>query len=366
MVANKTHIKPLTGMRGIAALGVLLHHIVIYFMPSAGDSASAYTQFFHNGYLWVDFFFILSGFLLYVLYFDKLTLQRRTLRSFWIYRFARIYPLHLMVLLLFLLVQLLYLAVGDADAFTGKFGLPDLLKHLFLLQAFQLSPGGTTWNGPSWSISAEWFAYLGFPLMVLVIRRIRGKLASLYGLVVCLSGIALIDSRTAFQLDVTGVLGILRCLLEFFAGMLLAHQFYRPSKGQRLAKSPVQVMLLLLLILSMHFDHSDVASVVLIAIFILSMAHGKTGIAAVLSHNLFIFLGNISYSIYMLHWFVFLLIEKAGTQIFGIYVYHIDHALGWLVVSLLVLIAVMLLSILSFRWVEEPLRKRIPQSLGAM
>lgn len=365
MVANKTHIKPLTGMRGIAALGVLLHHIVIYFMPSAGEAASAYTQFFRNGYLWVDFFFILSGFLLYVLYFDKFIVQRATLRSFWIYRFARIYPLHLMVLLLFLLVQLAYLAVGDADAFTGKFALPDLLKHLFLVQAFQLSPGGTTWNGPSWSISAEWVAYLGFPLFVLLIRRIPGRLASLLGLAMCLLGIVLIESCTEFQLDVTGVLGILRCCLEFFAGMLLAHEFYHRNQGPQLAKSPTQAMLLLLIILSMHFDHSDVVSVVLMAIFTLSMAYGNTGIAAVLSHNLFIFLGKISYSIYMLHWFVFLLIEKLGTQILGIYVYHIDHVLGWWVVSLLVFIAVILLSILSFRWVEEPLRKRIPQALGA-
>lgn len=365
MALEKIQIKPITGMRGIAALGVLFHHTWIYFMPAAGNSIGVYTELVRNGYLWVDFFFILSGFLLCVLYFDKFSFAASQLKSFWIYRFARIYPLHIFILLLFVAVQLAYFFVGDDSAFTGRYELLDLLKNVFLLQAFQISPGGTTWNGPAWSISAEWVAYLSFPLFVLILRRVASAFASAMVLILCLAGLILIEASSDFQLDVTGIYGLLRCGLEFLAGMILARQFYRMNVGMWLAKPLHQLVILIALLLSMHVDQIDVITVVLMAIFILSIAHDETGIAKILSYNWLIFIGEISYAIYMTHWFVFLLIEKAGTQLFNIYVYDIDHWLGWLVVSLLVVASVIVFSSLSYRFVERPMRSKIPSVFGA-
>lgn len=368
MMQQNAQITSLTGMRGIAAVGVLLHHIIIYLMPAAGIAVGAHTQFFRNGYLWVDFFFILSGFLLAVLYLQDFSERRAKFFDFMVFRFARIYPLHVFVLMLFVAVQIAYLLVGDSDAFTGKFTLQDMFKHLLLLQAFQISPGGTTWNGPAWSISAEWAAYLCFPLFVMLMSKLSARRDEIVALTLCLLGIIAIDRSTDFQLDVTGVLGLLRCGLEFFAGMVLARGFYRSdcrnNAADWLAQNPVQWLLVAALLLSLHLDHFDVVSVVLMAAFILSVARASSGPANALSHRHALFIGKISYSIYMTHWFVFLLVEKAGTQIFDIYIYDTAHPGGWLSGLLLVVVGVWAFSVLTYTFVEDPLRKRLPALLG--
>ncbi len=371
MMQQKAQITSLTGMRGIAAVGVLLHHIIIYLMPAAGIAVGAHTQFFRNGYLWVDFFFILSGFLLAVLYLQDFSerLQdfserKKRFFDFMVFRFARIYPLHVFVLMLFVAVQLAYVMVGDADAFTGKFTFQDMVKHLLLLQAFQISPGGTTWNGPAWSISAEWGAYLCFPLFVMLMGKLSARRDEIVALLLCLAGVIAIDRSTDFQLDVTGVLGLLRCGLEFFAGMVLARGFYRSSAADWLAQNAVQWLLVVGLLLSLHLDHFDVVSVVIMAALILSVARASAGPASALSHPHALFIGKISYSIYMTHWFVFLLIEKAGTQIFDIYIYDTVHPGGWLSGLLLVVAVVGVFSVLTYNFVEDPMRRRLPEWLG--
>nr|WP_246290208.1 acyltransferase [Nocardioides marinus] len=133
----------MTGLRFVAAAAVVLHHTVGWQTPVAG-----------LGYLGVSFFFVLSGFVL-----TWAGSMRCGARSFWRHRFARIYPLHLVVLVL-----VLTLPASTPDD-TG-----DVLQHLLLVQAW--SPGAAISVNPvSWSLSAEAFFYLLFPLLLPVLDR---------------------------------------------------------------------------------------------------------------------------------------------------------------------------------------------------
>jgi peptidoglycan/LPS O-acetylase OafA/YrhL len=139
-MSQRTEISALTSLRGVAALTVLIFHVVPDF----------------RGYLAVDLFFLLSGFVLTHVY-RGFELTRQSYFNFLKARLARIYPVHLMIL-----VVLLPMLNTRPDFSSGG-----LLSSLFLMQ----SPWHSiSWNYASWSISAEWHCYLLFPILVINYR----------------------------------------------------------------------------------------------------------------------------------------------------------------------------------------------------
>lgn len=314
------HIEGLTAFRGIAALIVVVFHYSGGFLPSL--TPSDYTAFLSKGYLWVDFFFVLSGFVLAHVYAAKFQsqLQVATLKTFVFARFSRIYPLHLVILLGYLALELVKLGlvhgeIGHASftTFEGSRSLDALVSNIFLLQTTGIHDG-LTWNGPAWSIGAEWFAYLAFPVLVIVLMN-RGPLFSAAAIMAALVGLVLISDRGR-NLDVTYDFGLLRCAFEFIIGMLL-HRLRGMARQVRLGSDPVCLALIVALGMVMHFGVRDIFIPPLLALLVLSLALNDGAVSRALSRPVLLWLGAISYSVYLSHMLILAAVNTTSITLLG-------------------------------------------------
>lgn len=148
-------IDNLTGVRAVAALWVVLFHLNVSATPVHGRLGKVV----EHGMYGVDLFFVLSGFVLSMVYTGRMPERFRwsAYRDFLLRRFAKIYPLHLLTLLA--MIGLVAVAARLHFAFSsGAANTPwTAICAALMLNAFGLSDLG--WNVPSWSVSAEWFAY---------------------------------------------------------------------------------------------------------------------------------------------------------------------------------------------------------------
>jgi peptidoglycan/LPS O-acetylase OafA/YrhL len=172
-MTKSPYLSTLTPLRGIAALLVVVFHITCYLVPL---TAPGQTELISMGWLWVDFFFILSGFILCHVYSDffKNGVSRTEYRRFILARFARVYPLHLVTLGLavLLIVVINFLAQGVMATLKWSFDLKTIPASLVLLQSMGLYPAAPL-NGPSWSLSTEWWVYLVFPFLVSPLMHLK-------------------------------------------------------------------------------------------------------------------------------------------------------------------------------------------------
>jgi peptidoglycan/LPS O-acetylase OafA/YrhL len=219
-------IVSLTSLRGVAASIVVIYHL----SPGICESIGCQTglPFFSNGQLMVDFFFILSGFILTYAYSSGHWTKGNWLeiRTFLLRRFARIYPAHFFMLIVFIAYELVDLVVhsmvldsNDGVWFTGSTSITSIFTNLLLIQSWGIHDT-LTWNQPSWSISAEFVAYILFPILAWhsPILRMPGIAAAVTAvLFLILIGI---EWNTG---HLTGghSTGVLVCVAEFVYGMVL-------------------------------------------------------------------------------------------------------------------------------------------------
>jgi peptidoglycan/LPS O-acetylase OafA/YrhL len=170
-----------------------------------------------NSFLFVDFFFVLSGYVIAMNYFGLLgTMQE--VGTFLRKRFARLYPLHVATLVPFLLVELLI--VPHFPAMRQPFSPPMTLEALGLNLLFMNCVGftdGLTWNYPSWSIGAEFYTYVGFAA-VMVWARARIDMLLVATVLGTLTWLA---KESPGYIDATHDFGLVRCLLGFAVGVLV-------------------------------------------------------------------------------------------------------------------------------------------------
>jgi len=320
----------LTGIRGLAAFIVVFYHIEAYIQPYSNKYVMAVIK---HGYLAVDFFFILSGFVIAYNYFDRLTvLTVDKAYDFYIKRIARIYPLHLLLLIVYTTIPLAYIVLGkDLSTLSGgnKFSFDTFVYSLFLVQSW----GGVedlTWNIPSWSISTEMLAYLLFPLMVYLLFFMHKKLKGA-GVVLSLFCtfivIIYVFEGTRTIGDNIQRLGFLRCVLEFFCGVCV----WKLSKLQWLKLSGMlmfygAIALFCVLMASGIKDYYFVP--VTMSMVILGSVVYRSRVNVFFSHQFLIWLGNISYSVYLSHyfirdWFKLLFLNSNEASIFWIVSYVI-------------------------------------------
>ncbi|MBE0593619.1 MAG: acyltransferase, partial [Gemmatimonadales bacterium] len=218
-------LRILTPLRGIAALWVVVYHYGHQYLPALQPAQSG--QLVEKGYLAVDLFFMLSGFVLtHVYHRDFVRFDPGRYREFLAARIARLYPLHLLVLLAFvataILGRMLDFALNgrfETLPLEGAHSVLALLANLLMLQG--LAAGELSWNYPAWSISVEFFAYLLFPLALGPIWRAGRRRIVLIGLVLAAGvlGFAWFARGDFNQWD--GPLALARCLPEFLLGALL-------------------------------------------------------------------------------------------------------------------------------------------------
>jgi peptidoglycan/LPS O-acetylase OafA/YrhL len=199
----RREIRSHTALRGIAALLVVLYHYPSFL--ASNIHPDQFSGFLRLGYLWVDVFFVLSGFILaYVYRVDRTDAKwRESISSFAAARFSRIYPLHLLATIA---VLLFFIADSSISYFTsrdfccvldGHFRtVESFVGNVFLVHAwgFWDQP---TWNIPSWSISAEMFCYIALAISFLLPPRFRTQaflLAATMALVYYAA--IMIDART--------------------------------------------------------------------------------------------------------------------------------------------------------------------------
>jgi len=302
-------IPSLTPLRGVAALFVVAFHLQ-FWIPNLRYPSTM--PAFLLGYLWVDFFFLLSGFVIAHVYGSWLT---HGLRSFPYVRFlyarlCRVYPLHAAVLAAmvgFELVQVGLRSFGRLpgfEPFTDANPVSGIFTHLLLINGWNLHDR-LLWNFPAWSISAELTAYLAFPVLWLLLSRLSAVLSWLAFalLLAALNALALGNGgRLAIHHDY----GAVRCLLEFSIGILV-YRAYRSDRCLRWLRSDAAFALALAWILSlMAILARDILIVPGFALLLLVAAH-NTGLASrVLNSRPLLHLGDVSYSIYMVNVPIFL------------------------------------------------------------
>ncbi len=309
MLSNfRPDLRILTPLRGIAALWVVIYHFGDQYLPALRPEQAGHLV--GKGYLAVDLFFMLSGFVLaHVYHADFTRFDPGRYRDFLAARVARLYPLHLLVLLAFVVTAIAgrlfeFVLTGQFERLPldGAHSITALLANLLMLQG--LAAGELSWNYPAWSISVEFFAYLLFPLAIGPIWRAdrrRGAMIAL-ALAAGVFGFAWFARGDFNQWD--GPLAIARCLPEFLLGALLYTALRRPSIARRIGTDRVAVGLLVLGGLLLHFGAPDLLSVGLFAALVLSLAANRGRVQAILDQPPLVKLGELSYALYLVHGFV--------------------------------------------------------------
>ena len=291
MTPTPVDLRPLTALRFMAALWVALYtfwpNLDVSFIPNLAS----------KGYLGVELFFVLSGFILSHVYLHAFAEKRFSYRGFLWARIARIYPLHVFTLLGVMALGLAAVAVGmsiDGSVLSWK----TLPAHLLMLHAWGLV-GEAGWNHPSWSISAEWFAYLAFPLFALAAWPLRKRpwvatagaaafLIALYAAFERLAGFPLTEATFRW-----GALRIVPCFAYGCALYLVYRRAPLPRAGL-LALSAAAVMVASASVLAW-----DAITVLAAGLLILALASLPNGRAGWLGSRPAVYLGEISYSVYM-------------------------------------------------------------------
>ncbi|HVT53028.1 MAG TPA: acyltransferase [Dongiaceae bacterium] len=354
----------LTPLRGIAALWVVFYHFSAEYLPQL--NTKDFSHIIPKGYLAVDLFFLLSGFVLAHVYGAGLERgDRCRFLPFIRARLARVYPLHLFVLVVFvsltLAVGLLHHPSGRFTApmpLTGERSLTALVANLFMLQG--IHAGGLSWNYPAWSISTEFMAYLAFPLLLPVVWRAgpRLRLALTLLLLGALAGFSYATGDYFNQWD--GAPAVLRCLDEFLMGCVAYVTFGRNAAGI-LASDWVAFPTLGLLLLLLQSDGPDIAAVLLFAPLILATVANDGRFAQMLNARPLIWLGEISYSLYLVQD----LVKYATTEFLSAAGLH--HRQLSLPVSVALaaamIVTCLLMSTLTYRLVEQPARRYLKQGL---
>jgi peptidoglycan/LPS O-acetylase OafA/YrhL len=289
----------LTSIRFILALGVVLFHYQLNMIEEDSQTIGL----IERARLAVDFFFILSGFVLAHVYGQQVRNGTYNHRRFLIARLARIYPTHLVMLAIMGVVALAAIALGQP--FDGpSYSLPGFVQALTMVHAWFPTTIPNEWNGPSWSLSAEWAAYLAFPLFAWVgLKRGRRPWVTI-GLAVVLFVVLDAWYRWRYGEILTHaeiVLGVLRIVPEFLFGIGLYELGQRLQVGRRFAQAAALVSVMALI--GMMASSADERLTVAVAgLVILSLALlARNGDDRAFAHPLALEAGEASYALYLVH-----------------------------------------------------------------
>lgn len=361
---EKQKLHNITSLRGIAAVFIVVHHFSTFLIPEIRQYTAELTPFISKNYIWVDFFFILSGFILAYVYNDRFEsgVEKNDYRHYIVSRFARIYPLHLFMLLGFLALETaefmyFYLSIEDAGAhnyepFTGRRSLPTFFSNLFLMQTFI---NGTYWNEPAWSISAEWVVYIFLPFLLPMIFHFKrlGKILLLVPAFYLLYQL----NKPMHTLDMTPTLSLVRCMCEATIGIVLYDIYKNNILREALSGRLAIALVFTASFLTLFLDISHLITIALFTLLILSAAYNPN--SSFLSHPYLIFLGTISYSIYMTHWFIQSFLLKLSMALTG-HNFSENFPAAMTPVVLVVCIGLVILSsAITYRIIEDPFRKRL-------
>ncbi len=301
---NKSYLDQLDVFRALAALSVCAVHF-------------SYNSIFHIYFkqaLFVQFFFTLSGFVIYLNYQNQ-NFNISKIKKFMMKRFFRLYPLHLFFLSIFLLIEFIkyFLNVNyGLEPNNEPFKLNDITNfflHLFFLQHYA---DKYSFNGPAWSISVEMFLYFSFALMFFLNKRYFTIMPILFTIIFL---IFLTDTYGAGYFHDAFFSG----LYSFSLGCIFCN-FY--LKNKYLFKSKIYNVFYFILLtvfiaelfgykVLLNSNYSYIYSIFFgLIIYLSCFLNKKFFLYKIFFNSFFIFLGKISYSIYLGHLLIFYLFNN--------------------------------------------------------
>ncbi len=306
--ASTKEFAALEGWRGVCACLVAVYHFrAVLAFPVNSHLAS--WRLVTNAYLFVDFFFVLSGFIIAARYRERIMSGAVQLRQFLLLRIGRLYPLQLFSLLVMLLLITFYrvlphpwisIGMSPHDASVYSF-----LTNVLLLQGLHVNPI-LTWNHPAWSVSAEFATYIVFAL---IWKTARSRSWIVSALIVVAAPALLLWLKG--NMDVTFDWSIIRSLLGFALGAAMFTLRARPGVRTAFARlgtsgataveiACVATVIAFVLIAGLEKISIAAPFVFAVAVFVFSAGGGR--FSAVLGSRVGQLLGKLSYSIYMLHY----------------------------------------------------------------
>jgi peptidoglycan/LPS O-acetylase OafA/YrhL len=334
-----THIKPLTGVRFLAAMWVVLFHFrdELLLVPGTSHLQPVVAL----GHLAVPLFFVLSGFILSHTYFARYTFRSHA--QFVFLRFARLWPVHLATILLMMAYM------GAILAYRGRFegdSYPVTVLPLELAMVRSWASKDFIWNYPAWSIQAEWFAYIFvFPVAALLFRRVSS--AAVLGMAVA----GLLLGHVLLPIDAApGVIG--KIVLLFLAGSALYR--LRLALPYLDGKSCVNLGLASLAAAVLGVSSNPLYfACPAFALLVLGLSYERGWLAELLSTRSLVYGGSISYSIYMVHAVV---LKAYGPVRNGL---GIDGAVARPLAALCCVGVVVAAAAFLYRFVEEPSNRNL-------
>lgn len=371
MNALRKHYLSLDSIRGILACSVALAHF-------NGNSYFKDSTIIGRGDIYVDFFFVLSGFVIFANYRDRI-LNGFGIGRFMFLRLGRLYPLHFAVLMAFIVTDLFQMIVhiNGAAAFApfsapGE-GIKEILANLFLIHSMH-TINTYAFNGPSWSISVEVFTYALFACILCLAKKYyRLTIAAISAIS------ALVLFFVAGELYAKLDYGFLRCVYGFGVGSLAYDAFEfinRKRRGCCVSQVIVNATEIFVTVLTFiyiglfSFDGASMFAPIIFFFVIIMFAYEGGIVSKVLKTRPLIFIGTLSYSIYMIHIFISgkffmfparLLENWVGIKLTyvesnGVVMMGLDRITGTLL-EVFYLIVVIACSWISYRFIEEPFRK---------
>jgi len=339
-------LRTLTSLRGIAAWFVVLYHIRL----SIAGLAPGAVAFFAKGYLAVDFFFLLSGFVIWLSWGDRLRKERwRAVPAFLHKRVARVWPLHLVMLAGAVALALLLILTGHATVDDYPFA--QLPLHVLLLQNWGFTDH-LAWNDPSWSISCEFGAYLLFPLLALAIDWKRVPTAAVIGagaaLLVLLHAVMAEGGTANLGFDIARF-GLRRCVLEFATGTTIGALWWRwrdAPRGPGWIAATLSIALFLLWLGGTLPETLAIPGAFATGLLAFALSSGGRGNP--LEAGWLHYLGEISYATYLSHFLLFVMFKLALVDD--------AHAIPPILITLY-LAMVLTASVTLYHLVERPAQK---------
>ncbi|MEI9888618.1 MAG: acyltransferase [Rhizomicrobium sp.] len=365
-MSGTSRFRALDGWRGVCALLVALHHIEVhgwlYWQPLV-----------RNAWLFVDFFFVLSGFVIAHAYGERLG-SRAGIQDFVLRRLGRLWPLHVAVLAALVLLELSHLVIehvhpmGDARAAFALDRSPfAILTNLFLVQALGMHDS-ETWNGPAWSISCEFYTYLIFAAVCVFTAGRKARL--IVSALLAVAGLVVLARFSDYGMRETFHWAIFRCLYGFFTGVL-AYEAWRSGAvralGGTLAESAVLAAVIAFIVFAPGRSALEYLATPLFALAVLVFAADQGLVSRAMTLRPAAALGRWSYSIYMVHTLMLALLfsgaHVAASLAHGAWLVRRPNGLAVLdlgsplandLLTLAFLAAVVALSALTWRFVERP------------
>ncbi|MCI5121079.1 MAG: acyltransferase [Candidatus Electrothrix sp. AUS4] len=297
---------PLTGIRAVAALMVMLFH----FQTFSGEKYTypVFDSILSNGNFGVEMFFVLSGFILWHVYHVEFSeLSRISYKNYIIRRLARIYPVHILTMILMLCVYFVARFQFHYTPQTGHspYSLASIIASIFLVnewlnphdilvKIYPFTKINSTWgplgtpNGVAWSISVEFLMYLFFPFIALLFYKL--KKSRLFLVFICLCGLVgfILVPQNIFRILFLFPLG---CFVYSF-------KEYLPR---------INIYLLFLALFSFisaieQHDFFYFTACLLCPLLYVQLLTADNYLSKILSSPLFVYLGEISFTLYMVHW----------------------------------------------------------------